>query len=117
MTRPLNNQRGVSILFAVFMLLVLSLMMVALVGLLSNKELSSAEELISTQALFLAETGVEIAIAQNLGVGVHGPYSYQNGSIAVTITSPGSLDGQVILQVESTGTIGDINRKVRVKYR
>jgi hypothetical protein len=120
MIKLLKNQRGVSILFAVFMLLVLGMIMVALVGLLSTSETSSAEELLSTQTLFLAETGIEIAITENLAAGIHGPYSYRNGpngNIQVVVSSLGTLDGLQILQVDSTGTIGDIRRRVRVKYR
>ena len=117
MKEILNNQRGVSILFAIFMLLVLGLLMAALVGLLSNKSLSSAEELVSSRALFLAETGVELAITENLPAGTNNNYSYQDGNIQVSIISLGVLDGNNILQVDSLGTIGDIKRKLRVKYR
>ena len=117
MIRPLRNQRGVSILFAVFMLLVLGIIMAALVGLLSNKSISSAEELLSTQALFLAETGVEIAINDGLVAGGPYNYSYTNGTISVSVSSLGILDGQTILQIDSKGTIGEINRQVRGKYR
>jgi MSHA biogenesis protein MshP len=113
----LNNQRGVSVILAIFMLLVLGVIMAALAGLLSNKAITSSEELLSTQALFLAETGVEIAINESLAIGTTNSYSYRNGTINVTVTSLGILDGQSILQIDSRGTIGSINRQVRVKYR
>jgi len=117
MIRALNNQRGISIIFAIFTLLLLGIIMAALVGLLSNKAISSAEELLSTQALFLAETGVEIAINEGLGDGADETYIFQSGTIHVLVEKLGDLDKLEILQIESTGTIGDINRRVRVKYR
>ena len=117
MIRVLKNQRGVSIIFAVFMLLVLGIIMAALVGLLNNKAISSADELLSTQALFLAESGVEIASNEGLTAGGPYNYNYSNGTIYVSVSSLGVLDGQTILQIDSKGTIGEINRQVRVKYR
>lgn len=117
MKKHLKNQHGVSVIAAVFMLLVLGIIMAALVGLLNNKAISSAEELLSTQALFLAETGVEIAINEGLAAGSSSSFNYRNGTINVDVTSLGTLDGQNILQIDSKGSIGDINRQVRVKYR
>ncbi|PLX83702.1 MAG: hypothetical protein C0618_12320 [Desulfuromonas sp.] len=111
------NQKGMSVILAVATMLILGFIAAAAVGLLQNREISSGEELLSTQALFLAETGVEIAINEGLLPGPSTTYNYGDGNIDVRITSLGVLDGQTILQVDSTGTIGSINRQVRVKYR
>ncbi|UOD35600.1 hypothetical protein DSN97_04580 [Deferribacteraceae bacterium V6Fe1] len=110
-----------SIIVAVFMLVVFGFIGMALVAMLTNQSISSSEEFLSTKALFLAESGVEIAIVDNKSPGSYGPYTIGNGNIDFIVTDIGDIlndsEYKDIYKVESTGYIGDVKRKVLVKYK
>jgi MSHA biogenesis protein MshP len=110
-----------SLLIAIFMLVVFSFIGITLVAILTNQNISSSEELLSTKALFLAESGVEIAITDNKSPGNYGPYTIGNGNINFIVTDIGDIlndpEYKDIYKVESTGYIGDVKRKVVVKYK
>lgn len=61
----LHDKKGSSLIFAVFLLVIFGFIGVILVTILSNQSISSSEELLSTKAFYLAESGCEIAIADN----------------------------------------------------
>jgi len=113
---PSGNRKGMSLIVAVFMIVVFSFIGITLVSILSTQSISSSEELLSTQALFLAESGVEIAIKDNLSIGDN--YILGNGKITLKIEDIGNITEDTHLyKVESTGYIGDIERKIAVKYK
>lgn len=116
-----RNNKGMSLLIAIFMLVVFSFIGITLVAILTNQNVSSSEELLSTKALFLAESGVEIAIMDNKSPGSYGPYTIGNGKVEFTVTDIGDItlepEYKDIYKVESIGYIGDIKRKVVVKYK
>ena len=116
---PSGNRKGMSLIVAVFMIVVFSFIGITLVSILSTQSISSSEELLSTQALFLAESGVEIAIKDNLSAG--GTYTLGNGKIELQIEDIGDISDDAgysdLYKVESTGYIGDIERKIAVKYK
>ncbi|TYB33447.1 MAG: hypothetical protein FXF49_06285 [Flexistipes sinusarabici] len=119
-----KNKKGMSLIVAVFMIVVFSFIGITLVSILSTQSTSSSQELLSTQALFLAESGVEIAIADNLSDNLsadNDTYILGNGKIELQIDNIGNIPGDPaysdLYKVESTGSIGDIKRKIAVKYK
>lgn len=113
---PSGNRKGMSLIVAVFMLVVFSFIGITLVSILSTQSTSSSQELLSTQALFLAESGVEIAIKDNLSTGDN--YILGNGKITLKIEDIDNITEDIHLyKVESTGSIGEIKRKIAVKYK
>lgn len=67
--RPLNNSRGVSLIAAIFIIVILAFMGVMFVSLIGTGSLTAANDAQSAQALYIAEGGVEyeqLGLAQNL---------------------------------------------------
>ena len=62
----IKNNKGFSLLLAVFLLVVFGFIGVSIVTMLSNQSVSSSEELISVQAFYLAESGVEWGIRKSI---------------------------------------------------
>lgn len=59
--RPLNNSRGVSLIAALFIIVILAFMGVVFVSMISTGSLTAANDLQSAQALYVAEGGLENA--------------------------------------------------------
>lgn len=114
--------RGSALIYAIFMLVVFGFIGVAIVSVVVNQNVASSEELLSTKALFLAETGVNIAISEDKAPGGYGPYSLGSGQIVFDVSDIGDLENDKkgytkLYKVSSTGIIGDMKRKVEVKYK
>ena len=115
-------KKGSALIYAVFMLVVFGFIGVAVVSVLVNQNMGSSEELLSTKALFLAETGVNIAIVENKSPGSYGPYSLGSGQIVFSVSDIGDLENDKkgytkLYKVSSLGIIGDVKRRVEVKYK
>ncbi|KAA0257357.1 hypothetical protein FHQ18_09935 [Deferribacter autotrophicus] len=113
------NNKGVSLLFAIFLLLVFSFIGVTLITILINETISSSEELLSIQAFYLAESGCEIAITDNL---TDRKLSYNSNNTATinynnfTIEIKRKIYDNVTV-FECEAYTGDIKRKIRVKIK
>lgn len=113
-------KNGSVLIYAIFLLLIFSFIGVSLVSMLSGESISSAEELNSTKAFFLAESGIEIAMGKNLSEGNYN-YYINSGKITLYITKI-SDDNETyppskILQISSFGESGGMKRKIETKYR
>ncbi len=110
------NKKGSTLIYAVFLLLVFSFIGVTLVNMLSGQNISSAEELHSTKAFFLAESGLEIAMIKQQS----GTYTLDNATITVVYTSVldnSSYPPSRLVEITSTGQSHDMKRRVQAKYR
>jgi len=116
----LKNNKGMSLIVAILMLVVFSFLGITLVGILSTENISSSEDFLSNKALLLAESGVEIAITDNLSAGTY-LYNLDNTKVEITVSDVGDISNDPkyndIYKVESTGYIGEIKRKIIVKYK
>ncbi|MEF3254443.1 MAG: pilus assembly PilX N-terminal domain-containing protein [Deferribacterales bacterium] len=107
-------------IYAIFMLIIFSFIGVTLVNMLSGENISSAEELNSTKAFFLAESGVEIAMAKNL---TDGNYLYKLDSGTINIEVKTIIDDSAtfppvrVVEVISIGRAGEMKRKIETKFR
>ena len=116
----MRNNRGAAIIFAVFMLVVFALIGAAIVTMLSVSSTTASEDLISTQAFFLAESGAEIRIMKAISGDKtsNDNYTYNDYNIRTYITQLGTDTDNTkdFFQVDSLCTKGSIKRKVRVKF-
>lgn len=64
LSHSVKGQRGVSLVIAIFILVVLSLLGAAMINILSAGGESVAREVLSTRALFVAESGAQRALNQ-----------------------------------------------------
>jgi MSHA biogenesis protein MshP len=119
------NDKGFALILAVFMLVVFSIIGFVLVNIVTYQNVESVEELQSVQALFLAESGAEIAVTECLNDDTKcqiGTYDYtfldNNKKMHIEIKDKILFNGANNYTVESTGIIGqDVKRKIRVKFR
>lgn len=111
-----NLKKGSTLLYAIFLLLVFSFIGVTLVNMLSGQNISSVEELHSTRAFFLAESGLEIAMIKKQS----GTYIIDNASITVEYTAVSdnnSFPPSTLVEIISTGRSQEMKRRVQAKYR
>ncbi|MEC9493246.1 hypothetical protein [Flexistipes sp.] len=127
----INNNRGFSLLLAVFLLVVFGFIGVSIVTMLSNQSVSSSEELISAQAFYLAESGIEWGIRKSIVNGSCDNISSkevkienQSGyatvnvrKISDNISSQPPANYSELCEVTSTGQINGIKRKLKVKFK
>ncbi|WP_025270331.1 hypothetical protein [Hippea sp. KM1] len=116
------NNKG-SLIFIVFLLILFAFIGGMIVSLLSSSSISSSEDLLSAQALYLAESGKEIAIERCVieGSCIGGVYTMGNGKITLKFlgNSTITLDNGSTVKlhtVTSEGEIGDIKRKIEFKF-
>ncbi len=110
----LKNRKGVSLIVAIFMIVILGLIIVGLLTMVTTSHVSSAEELNSVQALFLAETGIEI-----FGVtGNQGSYSLNGNTIQIIKVKDIPVGFTTLHIIHSTGIVrGEIKRKIEAIIR
>ena len=126
----INNNKGFSLLLAVFLLVVFGFIGVSIVTMLSNQSVSSSEELISAQAFYLAESGVEWGIRESITLNscnipeTQVRIKNQNGyttvnvrKISDNISSQPPANYSELCEVTSTGQINGIKRKLKVKFK
>ena len=117
------RQKGFALILAIFMLIVFSIIGFVLVNLVSSENVESVEEWQSVQALFLAESGAEIAITECLNnAKCSGSYDYtlldSQRKIHVDFTEQILFNGMNNYTIESTGIPGqNVRRKIKVKFR
>ena len=116
------NRRG-SLIFVVFLLILFAFIGAMIVSLLSSSSVSSSEDLLSSQAFCLAESGKEIAVERcvNNNICDNATYTLGNGKMYVNFisSSPIILDNgsQAKLYVAtSEGEINGIKRKIEFKF-
>ncbi|MCA1980697.1 MAG: pilus assembly PilX N-terminal domain-containing protein [Calditerrivibrio sp.] len=113
-------KRGSILIYAVFLLLVFSFIGVSLVNMLSGENISSVEELNSSKAFFLAESGIEIAMVKNLSDGNYN-YNLDKGKIILSVRKitddNESYPPSSIIYISSLGEYGGAKRKLETKYR
>lgn len=126
----INNNKGFSLLLAVFLLVVFGFIGVSIVTMLSNQSVSSSEELISAQAFYLAESGVEWGIWKSMDNGscnnISGEVRINNQSgyatvnvkkISDNISNQPPANYSELCELTSTGQINGIKRKLKVKFK
>jgi len=125
----IKNNKGFSLLLAVFLLVVFGFIGVSIVTMLSNQSVSSSEELISVQAFYLAESGVEWGIRKSItdsSCNINGTVEIknQNGQAIVNvrqisdnISKQPPANYSELCEVTSTGQINGIRRKLKVKFK
>ena len=119
--RGLHSQRGVSIIMAIFVLVVLSFLAGAMFNLLAAGNDSVAREVISTRALFAAESGAQrrlneifqggAACGTCSGGGTTSNYGgggnwYDSCSASVTCCTYNPGNGVTYYELASTGSCG-----------
>ena len=118
------KQKGFALILAIFMLVVFSIIGFILVNMVTSENIESVEEWQSVQALFLAESGVEIAITECLNDGskCSGSYDYSlldtQRKMHIDFTEQIYFNGSNNYTIESTGIMGqNVRRKIKVKFR
>ena len=118
-----HNNKGFSLIFAIFLLIVFAIIGAAILTMLSTSSLSSSEDLISTQAFFLAESGAEIRIFQlisNNDSSQSKSYYFSTNSNYKIYTYLKKLadlpDSRKLYKVRSTGKISAIQRTIKIKF-
>jgi hypothetical protein len=103
------------------MLVVFGFLGVSLVSMLTVNTTGSVEELSSIQALFTAESGVEIAITECVRNGTCSgttTYQFEDGkSATVAYGANLTLDSDTIYVVQSKGVVNNAVRQVRIKFK
>ena len=124
MFRKLESNKGFSLIFAIFMLLVFGIIGSAVITMLTTSTVTSTEDLLSSQALFLAETGEEIRIKEALdgdlteGVKNYEFKDFENFKITVSMKKIADIPtGKKIYSLYSTGKVFHIRRKIFVKFQ
>jgi MSHA biogenesis protein MshP len=107
------KQRGVSLAFLLFAIIIVSLLAAALVRLSSESELSNAQQVISTRAFFAAESGAQLQamrifpVAGGPAVCANQNYNFTAngvaGCTASTTCGATNVGGQNYYQVTSIG--------------
>lgn len=121
--RPAGAQRGFLLIVAVVLIAVAATMAAAMVALTAGSGQAGSGHLESTQALFLAESGLEKAIHQrslsNSYVG-EGPTAMGNGSYTTSVFNT-DFGGAALpsgqRRLRSVGTIGNATRTVETIVR
>jgi len=126
----INNNKGFSLLLAVFLLVIFGFIGVSIVTMLSNQSVSSSEELISAQAFYLAESGVEWGIRESITADscdiseTNVKIKDQNGyatvnvrKISDNISNQPPANYSELCELTSTGQINSIKRKLKVKFK
>jgi Tfp pilus assembly protein PilX len=117
------NNKGSSLILAIFILVVFNIIGVTLVKLFINQNVESLEEFQSVQALYTAESGAEVAIfkcisnASDCNDDTY--YINDDRFIAnVKFTDNFNFNGKIQYIITSEGVVaGDIKRKVKIKFR
>ena len=109
--------------YALFLLLIFSVLGVSIVSMLSTSSVTSSEDFLSLQSLYLAETGAEIRIRQALeGDTTENSITYtfnnfDNYVINVRLKKIASTpDGKELFSIYSTGKIFNVKRKIFIKF-
>jgi len=107
------RQKGVSLAFLLFAIIIVSLLAAALVQLNSQSALSNAQQVISTRAFFAAESGAQLQAMRifpvNGGAAVCANQNYNftangvAGCTAATTCGATNINGQNYYQVTSQG--------------
>jgi len=118
------REKGFALVLAIFMLVVFSIIGFVLVNIVTSENMESTEEWQSLQALFLAESGAEIAITECLKnvLKCSGSDNYTlldaSRRINIQFVEHTFFDGYNNYTVESTGIMGqNVRRKIKVKFR
>ena len=115
-----RNNKGFSLIFAIFLLIVFSIIGTALITMVSTSHESSAEDLLFSQAFFLAESGAEIRIYQCVKDGNcndNKTYLYNSNRIKTKIYKLADLpEDKTFYQVKSEAKIRHIKRAIIVKF-
>lgn len=118
------DNRGSTLILAIFMIIIFGIIGVSLVDMVVNENIETAEEFQSVQALFLAESGIEIAIFEciqnNICEGTSNTYSIRdtNRSVRVDYISDYTFDSFHHYVVDALGNpSGDVQRKIQIKFR
>lgn len=107
-----SKQKGISMAFLLFTMIVISLLATGLMRLNSQSSLSNAHQVISTRAFFAAESGAQLqalVIFPLAGGGVCGNNNYNftvgglNGCRANTTCNSTTIGGDIYYQVVSVG--------------
>ncbi len=113
------NNKGAALMLAIFMLIVFAIIGAAVVTMLTTSSITSSEDLISSQALFMAESGAEIRIKDFLNNSLtdNKTYSY-NGFTMQTgfINSDVQAIGKKIYLLKSTASKDNIRRAIKIKF-
>ncbi|AEA34102.1 hypothetical protein [Hippea maritima] len=116
------NKKG-SLIFIVFLLILFAFVGAMIVSLLSSSSVSSSEDLISSQAFYLAESGKEIAIERcvNEGFCDNATYTLDNGEMVVVFVSNASItidngSNSILYESTSEGKLEDTKRKIEFKF-
>jgi len=120
---PKKTQKGFVLAYALILLVIFSLLGVSIVSMLTTSSVTSSEDFISLQALYIAESGAEIRIRETLeGDTTEDSRTYEfdnfnNYSTNVTLKEiMDGPDGKKLFSVYSTGKIFNIKRKIFIKF-
>ena len=118
------NNRGAALMLAIFMIIVFGIIGAAIVTMLTTSSITSSEDLISSQAFFMAESGGEIRIKQFLDDPTNSTdnktYSYNNFTITTELNIVKTINHvsntRVFSILTSTATEDNIRRAITVKF-
>gem|GEM_PF-1643123 len=118
----LINNRGASLIVAIFMLVVFGVIGVGLVSMLTTSHETSSEDMVSIQAFFMAESGAEIKIFDTVKTGSVSPksYSWGNYNITTAISSISDITENPkyshYYNIKSKCTVMNIKREIEGKF-
>ncbi|NOZ12489.1 MAG: hypothetical protein GXO69_02430 [Acidobacteria bacterium] len=118
-----NNQRGVSLIAAIFIVIFLAMMGVILTVYTISSAEEAGNEYLSTQALFYADTGIYNALTDITDDGTLDVTSYTFSDPAGTATITVASHSGAIWVLDCTATCGDTTggkygrRTIRVTFK
>ncbi len=120
MYRKIGKKAGFALIYAVFLIVILSFLGALLVSILSSTSKVASENLLYSQALYCAEAGKEIAIMKCIqGTCTNGTYKLGDNTITVKYISSSPLpDNRTLYTATSQCNIGiaNISRKIEFKF-
>ncbi len=115
-----KSENGFALIYAVFLIIIISFLGLILVTLVSTTSKVASENLLYEEALYCAESGKEIAIMKCLqGSCSNGTYTLNGNTISVVYLNATTLpDGRTLYTATSKCTTGvdDITRKIEFKF-
>ena len=129
MQHKMNNQKGVSIVAAIFMITVLALLATAAVQIVTTSQQSLSQEITSVKAYFAGQTGLQWGMYQAVYASPSATQTVtllngglSNTTVAVSFSSS-SIDGNTYYIIDSNGQYSDSNspeyslRQLRLRFK
>lgn len=114
---PLHNQRGIGLIAAIFIIVVVGMFSVLLARYTLFSSPASAEDYLWAQALYSAEAGARRAILADDGGGGGPLPTPQVANFTLTVSGPTTLTPSTSRQVTVQAQQAGVSREIEVRYQ